>query len=55
MSDDKFQTTDPTPTQRQAAAIAAGGNGCCHKTRLKGSGCPIGWKCPHIKEAEAHD
>jgi len=22
-------------------------DGCCHKTRIKGSGCPIGRKCPY--------
>ena len=22
---------------------------CCHKTRIRGEGCPIGWDCPHIQ------
>lgn len=25
---------------------------CCHKTRIKDGGCPIGWICPYIKEKE---
>jgi len=27
-------------------------DGCCHKTRLKDGPCPIGWKCPYIKESD---
>lgn len=23
-------------------------DGCCHKTRLIDSPCPLGWECPHI-------
>jgi hypothetical protein len=41
-----------TAERGQAANIAAGGDGCCHKTRLKGDLCPVGWKCPHIKEED---
>lgn len=36
----------------QTASIAKGGDGCCHKTRMKDSPCPIGWKCPYVKEGE---
>lgn len=36
----------------QTASIAKGGDGCCHKTRMKDSPCPIGWKCPYIKAEE---
>lgn len=25
-------------------------DGCCHKTRIKDGPCPIGWKCPYIKD-----
>lgn len=25
-------------------------DGCCHKTRLAGSSCPLGWVCPYITE-----
>lgn len=28
-------------------------DGCCHKTRIKGGSCPVGWKCPYIKEDQA--
>lgn len=26
-------------------------DGCCHKTRLQDGPCPLGWKCPFIKDA----
>jgi hypothetical protein len=50
--DTHAKTTRPTPAERQAASIAAGGDGCCHKTRVMGATCPVGWKCPFIKEGE---
>ena len=53
MSDTDKTTDRPTPAQRQAANIAAGGDGCCHKTRMVGSSCPVGWKCPFIKGDES--
>lgn len=54
----------PSPTTMKLGSIGAyalrGGlakyvteqpNGwCCHKTRVMGSSCPIGWKCPFMKE-----
>lgn len=50
-SKDAAQTPATAEAARaQAADRAAGGDGCCHKTRLRGSGCPLGWKCPYVED-----
>lgn len=38
----------------QEENVSMGGDGCCHKTRLKYAPCPVGWKCPYIAEAESN-
>jgi hypothetical protein len=58
-------TEDPDPpnmTRRQAAVAAVTywkrqhwNDECCHKTRLVGAPCPIGWKCPYIPETAIND
>jgi hypothetical protein len=27
-------------------------DGCCHKTRIKGSPCPLGWICPYDRKVD---
>lgn len=42
---------ETTPSVDHAYLRAQSSDGCCHKTRLRDAPCPIGWKCPYIKEA----
>ena len=44
--------TNDRETPRQALDLAHGGDGCCHKTRIKDGPCPIGWTCPYIVEID---
>ncbi len=34
-------------TLRDGLLRASSPDGCCHRTRVRGAACPVGWACPH--------